>query len=220
MYERVDFPILPDRPCFYTNFVSTLDGKVEVPARHGEYWPIGSAADYAELVNLRVNADALIHGRTTAAMYRTVASLAKPEFAAARAARGKASLLYIVLSEHPNDAALRAQLANDDGIEPLVLSGADLPALARELKAKGVHAALVEGGPRLAGSFFAAGLIDEIFLTLAPKVFGGGGTDTLTMAEGALLPPAQAGGWKLVAAVPAGDEVFLRYRSARITSGP
>lgn len=219
MYEKVEFPDLPDRPYFYTNFVATLDGKVDVPARHEEYWPIGSPTDHAELVNLRVPADALIHGRATAMMHRTVESLAKPEFAAARARRGKVKdLLYVVLSGHP-DAALRRQLENDGGqghhVESLVADGKDLPALARDLKQKGIGVALVEGGPRLAGSFFAAGLIDEIFLTLAPKVFGGGGPETLTMAEGALLSPEQAGDWKLVSALPVENEVFLRYRKRK-----
>lgn len=213
MYEKLEFPSLPDRPFFFTNFVSTLDGKVDVPARHAEYWPIGSAADHAELVNMRVNADALIHGRGTAMMYRTVNSLAKPEFAAARAARGKTKdLLYIILSDNP-DEALKRQIENSAGIQPLIMSGADLPAFARGLKQKGIDAALVEGGPRVAASFFAAGLIDEIFLTLAPKVFGGGGAETLTMAEGKLLPPERVKEWKLVSVASVESEVFLRYRS-------
>jgi riboflavin biosynthesis pyrimidine reductase len=223
MYERLDLPVLPDRPYFFTNFVSTLDGKVEVPARHAEYWPIGSARDHTELMNLRVNADALIHGRGTAlAVGRiTAGRLSQPEFRESRRARGKpADLLYIVVSNHP-DQELRRALANDAGIEPVVMGGADLPALARELKIRGVDAALMEGGARLAASFFAAGLIDEIFLTLAPKVFAGGsggkgeGPATLTMAEGPLLPPDKVGGWKLVSAAPVEDEVFLRYRQAR-----
>ncbi|OGY98465.1 MAG: hypothetical protein A2855_00110 [Candidatus Liptonbacteria bacterium RIFCSPHIGHO2_01_FULL_57_28] len=212
MYESVKFPVLPDRPCFYTNFVSTLDGKVAVPPHHDEYWPIGSDADHAELVNLRTHADALIHGRGTAMMHRTVDSLARPEFKAARLERGKSKdLLYIIISDHP-DEDLKKQIINDAGIEPLIIAGNDLPALARELKQKGIDTALVEGGPHLAASFFAADLVDEIFLTLAPKVFGGGGTETVTMVEGKLLPPEKTGDWQLVSVASIGNEIFLRYR--------
>lgn len=212
MYEKIDFPVLPDRPYFYTNFVSTLDGKVDVPARHAEYWPIGGAADYAELINLRVQADALIHGRVTAMMHKTVESMAKPEFRSARADRGKTKdLLYVILSNNP-DEDLKRQVENGAGIQPLVINGADLPALARELKGKGIDSALVEGGPHVAASFFAAGLIDEVFLTLAPKVFGGGGADTLTMAEGKLIEPKQVVEWNLVSVASVGNEIFLRYR--------
>ena len=212
MYENIDFPVLQERPYFYTNFVSTLDGKVDVPARHAEYWPIGSAADHAELVNLRVQADALVHGRNTALGHLTVESLARPEFLEARRARGKAKdLLYIILSEN-KDEALQKQIENAAGIEPLITSGADLAALARDLKQKGIDSALVEGGPHLAGSFFAAGLIDEVFLTLAPKVFGGGRDETLTMAGGKLRPPEQIREWNLFTVASVGNEIFLRYR--------
>jgi riboflavin biosynthesis pyrimidine reductase len=211
MYEKIDFPVLPDRPYFYTNFVSTLDGKVDVLARHAEYWPIGSAADYAELVNLRVQADALIHGRGTAMAHRHVDSLAKPEFRATRLTRGKKDLLYIILSDN-SDEELKKQIENSAGIEPLVLSGTDIAVLARDLKQKGIDSALVEGGPHLAASFFAADLIDEIFLTMAPKVFGGGSGETLTMAEGKLLAPEQVREWNLVSATPVGNEIFLRYK--------
>jgi diaminohydroxyphosphoribosylaminopyrimidine deaminase/5-amino-6-(5-phosphoribosylamino)uracil reductase len=37
-----------------------------------------------------------------------------------------------------------------------------------------VRAALIEGGPTLAGAFLAAGLVDEVVGYLAPKVLGEG----------------------------------------------
>ena len=51
---------------------------------------------------------------------------------------------------------------------------ADLPALLRSLRGEGVRALLCEGGPRLHGSLQAAGLVDDLFLTIAPKLSGGG----------------------------------------------
>jgi riboflavin biosynthesis pyrimidine reductase len=51
---------------------------------------------------------------------------------------------------------------------------ADLPALLRSLREEGVKALLCEGGPTLHGSLQAAGLVDELFLTIAPKLSGGG----------------------------------------------
>lgn len=51
---------------------------------------------------------------------------------------------------------------------------ADLPALLRSLREEGVRALLCEGGPTLHGSLQAAGLVDELFLTIAPKLSGGG----------------------------------------------
>lgn len=51
---------------------------------------------------------------------------------------------------------------------------ADLPALLRSLREEGVRALLCEGGPTLHGSLQAEGLVDELFLTIAPKLSGGG----------------------------------------------
>ena len=50
----------------------------------------------------------------------------------------------------------------------------DLPALLRSLREEGVRALLCEGGPTLHGALQAAGLVDELFLTIAPKLSGGG----------------------------------------------
>ncbi|WP_422752289.1 bifunctional diaminohydroxyphosphoribosylaminopyrimidine deaminase/5-amino-6-(5-phosphoribosylamino)uracil reductase RibD [Micromonospora sp. WMMD708] len=52
----------------------------------------------------------------------------------------------------------------------------DLPALLAELHHRGVRAALLEGGPRLAGAFLAAGLVDRIVGYVAPKLLGAGPT--------------------------------------------
>ncbi|WP_328348440.1 bifunctional diaminohydroxyphosphoribosylaminopyrimidine deaminase/5-amino-6-(5-phosphoribosylamino)uracil reductase RibD [Micromonospora sp. NBC_00421] len=52
----------------------------------------------------------------------------------------------------------------------------DLPALLAELHHRGVRAALLEGGPRLAGAFLAAGLVDRVVGYVAPKLLGAGPT--------------------------------------------
>ncbi len=50
---------------------------------------------------------------------------------------------------------------------------ADLPALLRSLRNEDVRALLCEGGPTLHGALQAAGLVDDLFLTIAPKLVGG-----------------------------------------------
>ena len=49
---------------------------------------------------------------------------------------------------------------------------ADLPRLLETLRGEGVRAVLCEGGPTLHGSLQAEGLVDELFLTIAPKLSG------------------------------------------------
>jgi diaminohydroxyphosphoribosylaminopyrimidine deaminase / 5-amino-6-(5-phosphoribosylamino)uracil reductase len=65
------------------------------------------------------------------------------------------------------------------GAEPLVAGvGADgrvdLAAALRALHDRGVRHLLLEGGPRLAGGFVAAGLVDEVVAYLAPSLLGAG----------------------------------------------
>jgi len=57
--------------------------------------------------------------------------------------------------------------------------GLDLVALLTVLGKRGVRRILLEGGPTLAGSFVAAGLVDEVVAYIAPALIGGGGLSAL-----------------------------------------
>lgn len=83
---------------------------------------------------------------------------------------------------------------------------ADLPALLRSLREEGVRALLCEGGPRLHGSLQASGLVDELFLTIAPKLSGGGAPHIL---EGELPGVAEL---ELAWLLEEDGELFARYR--------
>ena len=62
---------------------------------------------------------------------------------------------------------------------PRVDAGLDLGLLLKALSERGVRAILLEGGPTLAGSFLAAGLIDRVVAYIAPVLIGGGGKPAL-----------------------------------------
>ena len=63
--------------------------------------------------------------------------------------------------------------------------GVDLAELAAALGRRGVLELLVEGGPRLHASFWAAGLADRLVWYLAPLVIGGDGAPGLLRGGGA-----------------------------------
>jgi len=71
---------------------------------------------------------------------------------------------------------------------------------------------LVEGGPRLIGDFFAAGLLDEQFLTLAPQVAGREeGDRRLSLVMGRRFAPRNPLWGKLTDLRQSGSHLFLRY---------
>lgn len=83
---------------------------------------------------------------------------------------------------------------------------ADLGSLLRGLREEGVRALLCEGGPRLHAALWAAGLVDELFLTTAPKLTGGAAPRIL---EGELPGAAEL---ELAWLLQEGSELFARYR--------
>jgi riboflavin biosynthesis pyrimidine reductase len=86
----------------------------------------------------------------------------------------------------------------------------------------GVRTLLCEGGPHLAGELLAAGLLDELFLTIAPKLVagdvgsgaeGGRAQPALSIISGpALDPPVQL---ELVSLLESESYLFSRYRVRR-----
>ncbi len=233
MYQGLIFPKITGRPFFYTNFVATVDGKTQVLQNTNAYWPIGSKIDYDTLVELRMYADALVHGKNTVHGFRTLNTLEDPEFQKRRKKLGKNKLLpYVVISGHP-DESLTPNLKNSNAGKPILITcekatvpealttileiervgkeSIDIIKTAKLLYKKGFKHVLVEGGPRLLGSFLKERLIDEIFLTIAPKIFGNQKGKTITMVEGFLFEAKNIPKLKLISIKQVVNELYLRY---------
>jgi riboflavin biosynthesis pyrimidine reductase len=106
---------------------------------------------------------------------------------------------------------MRAERYGDIGRRLVVVESGprgpvDLPALLRSLREEGVGAVLCEGGPRLHASLWSAGLVDELFLTIAPKLAGG---EAPRILEGE-LPGVER--LQLAWLLEQGGELFARYR--------
>ncbi len=107
----------------------------------------------------------------------------------------------------------RARALEHAGAELVVASGRDQPdrvvAALLELGRREISSLLLEGGPALAGSFAAAGEIDELRLFIAPLMLGGGraplqgpGAHSIEDALHALALESEA----------SGDDILLKAR--------
>ena len=76
-----------------------------------------------------------------------------------------------------------------------------------DLRARGVVTLLCEGGPTLHGALHAAGLVDELFVTVAPLLTGD--EAELTVIAGGRLPDPVL--LTLLSVGRHGSELFLRY---------
>lgn len=63
---------------------------------------------------------------------------------------------------------------HDDSAETLQIRSHDPVEVLDVLWQRGIHRVWLEGGPRLAGAFLAAGLVDEVIAHIAPTVLGDG----------------------------------------------
>jgi len=87
-----------------------------------------------------------------------------------------------------------------------VAMGEMLAWLVREL---GVSTLLCEGGGILCAQLFAARAVDELYVTLVPRILGG--ADAPTLVEGAGFGPAEIPEPTLGQVERVGDELYLRY---------
>ena len=101
-------------------------------------------------------------------------------------------------------------------VELVVLPDPTPAAALADLRVRGVAAALCEGGPTLHRALHAAGLVDELFLTLWPALTG----DDMEpgILAGGRLP--EYVGLRLLSVRQHGSELFLRYAVAGGSAPP
>jgi 2,5-diamino-6-(ribosylamino)-4(3H)-pyrimidinone 5'-phosphate reductase len=206
--------------------VSSIDGRA---AMGGKASHLGSDIDRRAMRTLRSKADAVMIGANTLRAEKL--SLGLDEFSS-----GPQPIAVIVTET--GDVPLETNLIAAEQQEVLVIAAQDTPEskinrlrehasvlrvsaspsgsvnLEETLEAlraeRGVELLLVEGGPSLNHALISAHLADELFLTLAPKLLGGGSAENLTILEGGRLRAEVS--LELLCVYLADRELFLRYR--------
>ncbi|MGW5215223.1 pyrimidine reductase family protein [Streptomyces sp. NPDC004051] len=185
------------QPWLRANMVSTLDGAAQ---HEGRSQPISSPADMRVFGTLRALADVVLVGAETVRLEGYRPARARAEFAAAREAAGQGPAPAIAVVSAGLDLDFSLPLFTTPLVDTLVLTGAAAPPdriaaaeaaagtrvviagdgagvdparAVRALAELGHTRLLTEGGPRLLGQLVAAGVLDELCLTVAPMLVAG-----------------------------------------------
>jgi riboflavin-specific deaminase-like protein len=215
------------------HFAVTADGKVSTAA--GTSAQFTSPADKVGLLRVRADHDAVMVARGTLEKDRMVLGVRDEALRAGRVRRGLSEEpLRVIISgsgslspelpifRYPGgpivlyttvrmpvreQAALEGKLT----IQVMGEQKVDLPKVLHHLRtAYQVRKLVCEGGPTLVKSLAENDLIDEIFLTVAAKLFGGSLALTMTGLPGKFLPASRR--FRLTDVEKGENEIYLNYQ--------
>ena len=207
-------------PFVFSNLAISIDGKIATQGR--EFFTIGSAADLRLLRKLRDRADVILFGAEVLRVFQKACLPLDPD----------AEITNAVLSRNlkgidPNWPFFKsprirrilyvtgkvsaARLAEFRKTSEVVQIPAPNPARAiladlRKRKAKRVG---VEGGGAIMWEFVKSNLIDEYYLTIVPRILGGGLAPTLV--DGTGFKFSEVLNLRLKSIRKKGSELFLVY---------
>jgi riboflavin-specific deaminase-like protein len=213
------------------NMVSTVDGRATLGGRSA---PLSGRADREMFHGLRSAVDAVLVGAGTVRMERYGRIIHEESVRRMRRDRGlgeeplacivsgrlalepdipllaepKAKVVIVTSSQ----ATLPATAAEVEYVRAERDGRLDLPGALAQLRERfGVQVLLCEGGPHLSLQLFAAGLVDELLLSLSPRLAGGEAAsgEALRILGGPELDPPLS--LEILGALECESDLFLRY---------
>jgi riboflavin biosynthesis pyrimidine reductase len=205
--ELADRYAMPDQ-CVRANMVLSLDGASAVD---GKVRPLSSPEDLALLRLLRALSDVVLVGAGTVRAEGYARFLLDPHLTALRARLGLPGHPALAIVTGSLDLRPEAPVFAEPSVTPLLITTAaaaarrttqgwnaelvvagddrlEVTEVLDMLRARGAGRVLCEGGPQLLSQLVAADLLDELCLTLSPRLVGpqptagGGRTATRNMA--------------------------------------
>jgi riboflavin-specific deaminase-like protein len=212
------------RPYLGVNMVASLDGKATLDWRTRG---LSSDVDRRVFHLLRTQADAVMVGAGTVRAERYGRITKSDELRQIRVNEGLVPDAVAVVVSARLDLPPDLPLLNEPDQRVVIATGSDesLPGLRGDVEyarvgddlprlmaylheTHGVNSVLCEGGPTLNSFLFAADLVDELFLTMNPKLLGGSAALTI-VAGRELVEPREP---SLVSVAEADGELYTRWR--------
>jgi riboflavin-specific deaminase-like protein len=226
----------PDaRPFVRINVASTIDGKLAPHTRR--FIPFSSRRDQQLLLQLRARADAVMSGARTVDLglvdlgpgpvrfRRLRLKHGLPEYNLRIVVSGSASLdpkaeifkhrfspIIILTTTRAGKSRVERLRRVADEVKAFGDDEVDFRAALQWLRKQWhVRHLLCEGGGEVNAGLFRHGVVDEVYLTISPLVFGGRNAPTMADGEG-ISRVNEATRLRLTSLRRFGDELFLVYR--------
>jgi 5-amino-6-(5-phosphoribosylamino)uracil reductase len=223
-----DVPINASRPSVRLNMIVSVDGGTSWGGVSGA---LGGPADKALFAVLRSLADVVLVAAGTMRAEHYGPGVLPATAQDARRKRGQSPALPIAVVSRTCQLDWSTPFFTSAAARPLVITVSDAPAADRgragevadvivagkhdvdfaraldELGARGARTVLAEGGPTLNGQLAREGVMDELCLTLAPRLASG---DAKRILAGSTLEELRS--LHLRSICEEGDYLFLRYR--------
>ena len=216
----------------------TADGKIATANRR--FSSFSSPYDKRHMFELRAQADAVMSGARTVDLNAVTLGPGPRTFRRLRLRRGlseynlrvipsregsldpnayvfkrRFSHIIILTTGRASPARLRRLRAVADEVKVFGAKEIDFRKAFRWLRTKWhVRRVLCEGGGEINGALFRAGLVNELHLTVCPKIFGGEKAPTIADGIGAAVL-GEATTMRLKSCRRLGNELFLVYRIAK-----
>lgn len=207
----------------FSNTAISLDGRINTPDDRTA--SLGSKKDHQMMDVLRGQADAVLVGGATFRHWPHPLVASRTD---------SANPVWNIVLTRRLDMQPSAEYLQDKRIRPLFLVPADatresfpaevlsydgpgrdlpIPWVIQALERRGVKSLLVEAGGDLLFQFLEADALDEMYVTLCPKLIGGPSTPSLVDGKGFNLATLRT--LQLLRADVQEDEIFLHYRVNR-----
>ncbi len=224
-------------PFVFVNMAMTADGKIATANR--AVHTFGSPRDLEHLYKLRATADAILCGARTVEISNATLGNGRERFRKLRVKRRLAEFPIRIIVSGSGSVDPTAKIFQKRFSPIIVLTTerasvknlAQLGELADEVKIAGktevdfrvalrwlrakwnVKRLLCEGGGELNDALFRADLVDEINLTICPKIFGGRSAPTIADGVG-IEKLMDAKGFRIMSINPINGELFTTFLRA------